>query len=226
MPNHAKKAKRYSAGRYKSLAERAYYHIEEMIVTLQLEPGAVLSEQQLAEELSVGRSPVREAIQRLAYEKLVVVLPRRGILVSDINLRSHRKLLLVRRELERLMVRLTCAAATDEQIAGFRRFAEDFQRQAKDNDVRGFVRTDAAFNKLLAESVDNEFARNAVQLTRGLSRRFWFKYYQVADLKRCASLHAALAKAIAERNADEAGRALDRLIDYMEEFTRAVLDVR
>jgi DNA-binding GntR family transcriptional regulator len=225
MSNSAKKKKQHSAGRYESLAERAYHHIEEMIVTLQLEPGAVLSEQQLAEELSVGRSPVREAIQRLAYEKLVVVLPRRGILVSDINLRSHRKLLLVRREVERLMVRLACNAATEVQIAGFRKFAADFQRHAKDNDVRGFVRTDAAFNELLAESVDNEFARNAVQMTRGLSRRFWFKYYRLADLKKCASLHAALAKAIAERNADEAGRALDRLIDYMEEFTRAVLDV-
>lgn len=226
MSNRAKKAKRYGAGQYKSLAARAYDHIEEMIVTLQLEPGAILSEQQLAEDLSIGRSPVREAIQRLAYEGLVIVLPRRGILVSDINLRSHRKLLLVRREVERLMVRLTCVAATDEQIVGFRRFSEDFQRQSKDADARGFVRTDAAFNELLAESVDNEFARSAVQLTRGLARRFWFKYYQIADLKKCASLHAALAKAIAERNADEAGRALDRLIDYMEEFTRVVLDVR
>ncbi len=225
MPASPKPKKKRDTGQYKSLAERAYHQIEEMIVTLQLKPGTVLSEQQLAEELSVGRSPVREAIQRLAYEKLVVVLPRRGILVSDINLRSHRKLLLVRREVERLMVRLACNAASDEQVAGFRKFAKDFQGHAKDNDVRGFVRTDATFNELLAESVDNEFTRNAVQLTRGLSRRFWFKFYRVADLKKCATLHAVLAKAIAERNADGAGHALDRLIDYMEEFTRTVLDM-
>ncbi len=216
--------KKRKPGARRSLADAAYHAIEERIVTLQLAPGALLSEQQLARELSVGRSPVREAIQRLAHEKLVLVLPRRGILVSDNNLSTHRRLLEARREFERLLVRLACRSATDAQIASFIRMAAEFRRQARDNDVRGFMRTDFEFNDLLAASADNEFAVKAIELTRGLSRRFWYKYYRNADLGKCAQLHADLAHAVGRRESAAAGRALDQLIDYMEEFTKAVFD--
>ncbi|OGT84122.1 MAG: hypothetical protein A3H91_14865 [Gammaproteobacteria bacterium RIFCSPLOWO2_02_FULL_61_13] len=216
--------KKRKPGVRRSLADEAYHAIEERIVTLQLTPGALLSEQQLAKELSVGRSPVREAIQRLAHEKLVLVLPRRGILVSDNNLSTHRRLLEARREFERLLVRLACRSATDAQIADFIRMAAEFRRQAGDNDVRGFLRTDFEFNEMLSASADNEFAVKAIQLTRGLSRRFWYKYYKNADLGKCAQLHANLAHAIGQRQSAAAEQALDLLIDYMEEFTKAVFD--
>jgi DNA-binding GntR family transcriptional regulator len=209
---------------HRSLAEKAYHAIEERIVTLQLAPGAVLSEQQLAQELSLGRSPVREAIQRLAHERLVRVLPRRGILVSDINLGTHRRLLEARRAVERLLVRLACRAADEFQIPDFTRLAGEFRREARENDMRGFLRTDFEFNDLLAASADNEFAVNSVRLMRGLSRRFWYKYCMVADLGRCAQLHASIADAIALRDVAAAEQALDRLIDYMEVFTKAVFD--
>lgn len=214
--------KKSSARTFRSLAEQAYHAIEDLIVTLQLAPGSVLSEQQLAKELSVGRSPVREAIQRLAHENLVVVLPRRGILVSEINLSAHRRLLEVRREVERLVTRLACKSAGDEQSERFGELACEFRRAAGNNDVRSFMRVDAEFNDLLADSVDNEFAVKAFRSTRGLSRRFWYRYYRIADLGRCALLHAGLAEAIGRRDAAEAARGLDRLIDYMDEFTRAI----
>lgn len=209
---------------YVSLATRAYHALEERIVTLELAPGAILSEQQLAKELAIGRSPVREALQRLAHEGLVVVLPRRGVLVSEINAGKHRQLLEVRREIERLMVRIACRSASDGQCRELAALAKEFERVAKERDVLGFVRVDARFNELVSESVDNQFAVKTMQLMRGLSRRFWFKYYKIADLGKCALLHAKLARAIARRDADAAATALDRLIDYMEDFTRATLD--
>ena len=86
-----------------TLTDRAYRELEEMIVTLQLLPGTVLSEQALALRLKIGRTPIREALQRLARDGLVVIMPRRGIMVSEINLKLHLRLLEVRRELERLM---------------------------------------------------------------------------------------------------------------------------
>lgn len=208
---------------YASLAEQAYDLLEEKIVTLQLAPGAVLSEQQLAKELGVGRSPVREALQRLAHEGLVVVLPRRGVLVSEINISTHNKLLEVRREVERLMARVACRSANEKQCQEFLKLAREFERTARENDALGFVRVDARFNELVSESVDNEFAVRAIQLMRGLTRRFWFKYYKIADLKKCALLHAKMARAIAKRDPEASAAALDRLIDYMQEFTRATL---
>jgi len=68
-----------------TLTDRAYGELEELIVTLQLSPGTVLSEQALALRLKIGRTPIREALQRLARDGLVVIMPRRGIMVSEIN---------------------------------------------------------------------------------------------------------------------------------------------
>ena len=68
-----------------TLTEQAYRLIEEQIVTLRLKPGDVLSEQMLSATFGIGRTPIREALQRLAQEGLVIILPRKGILVSDLN---------------------------------------------------------------------------------------------------------------------------------------------
>ena len=68
-----------------TLTDKAYIQLEEMIVTLQLAPGQVLSESELGEQLEIGRTPIREALQRLAREGLVTILPRKGILVTEIN---------------------------------------------------------------------------------------------------------------------------------------------
>lgn len=209
-----------------SLATQAYHALEEMITTLKLEPGTVLSEQQLAGELGVGRSPVREALQRLAHEGLVVVLPRRGILVSDINVGTHRRLLEARRDVERLLVRLACRDASEDQRAGFQGLAQEFEKIGKGSDATALMRIDAQFNDLVANSVDNEFAVKSIKMMRGLTRRFWYKYYKRADISRCAMLHADLARAISKRETQQAADALDRLIDYMEEFTLATLDLR
>ena len=87
-------------GTNRSLSDQAYEGLEEMIVTLRLEAGAVLSEAELSEKLGIGRTPIREALQRLAREGLVLILPRKGILVSEINPGKQLLLLEVRRELE------------------------------------------------------------------------------------------------------------------------------
>jgi DNA-binding GntR family transcriptional regulator len=98
-----------------TLTDRAYRELEEMIVTLQLKPATVLSEQALARRLKIGRTPIREALQRLARDGLVVIMPRRGIMVSEINLRLQLRLLEVRRELERLMASLAAERASPDE---------------------------------------------------------------------------------------------------------------
>src|SRR5258708_17323252 len=102
-----------------SLTEKAYRQIEELIVTLQVPPGAVVSEASLSERLAIGRTPIREALQRLARERLVVVLPRRGIMVSEINVRTQLRLLQVRLELERLIARSAARRAGEAQRQQF-----------------------------------------------------------------------------------------------------------
>ena len=207
-----------------SLTERAYRRLEELIATLQLRPGAVLSEAALAQQLGIGRTPVREALQRLASEGMVVVLPRRGILVSEIDIGRQLRLLEVRRELERLNARNAARRASREERAAFAELARALEEAARTGDDISFMRLDRRFNSMILQAGRNEFAAKAMRHMQGLSRRFWYQHYQtVLDLPRCARLHKDVAAAIAEGDEAAAGVASDRLIDYIEEFSRATL---
>jgi DNA-binding GntR family transcriptional regulator len=209
-----------------TLTDRAYTEIEELIVTLQLAPGAAVSEQMLAERLGIGRTPIREALQRLARERLVTILPRRGVVVSAIDVAAQLRLLEVRRELERLVARGAARRSSDAERARFAELARQFERAGRNGDDKTFMRIDREFNELCLAAVKNEFAAGAMGLMNSLSRRFWFHHYkQAADMPETAKLHADIARAIAGGDEEGAGKALDRLLDNIAAFTRATVDV-
>jgi DNA-binding GntR family transcriptional regulator len=208
-----------------TLTDRAYRLVEELIVTLALPPETILSEQSLAARLGIGRTPIREALQRLARDGLVVILPRRGILVSQINLKTQMRLLEVRRELERLMARGAAERATPEESASFAVIAREMRRASDESDDMTFMRLDRQFNELVSQAARNEFASRAMGLMHGLSRRFWYQHYRESgDLPLSARLHAEVAEAIAKRNPEAAAKASDRLLDYIESFTRKTIE--
>src|SRR5688500_18829439 len=106
-----------------TLTERAYRELEEQVVTRRLKPGEFICADALAEPLGIGRTPIREALQRLAREGLVTILPRKGIMVSETDPRKQLLVLEVRRELERLLARLGALRASEEQRQHFRAIA-------------------------------------------------------------------------------------------------------
>lgn len=208
-----------------SLTDRAYRKLEEMIVTLQLAPGSVVSETALSSRLGIGRTPIREALQRLARERLIMVLPRRGIMVAEVNIRTQLRLIETRREVERLLARLAARRATEATRQRFRELAAGMEKAAKANDDVTFMRLDREFNTLELEAAQNEFAAGAMILMHGLSRRFWYIHYkEVADMPLTARQHADIARGIADADPKAAGEAVDRLMDYIEKFTRATVD--
>jgi DNA-binding GntR family transcriptional regulator len=207
-----------------TLTDRAYRQLEEMIVTLRLLPGDVLSEQSLSEELGIGRTPIREALQRLSREGLITILPRKGILVSDTNPRKQLLVLEARREIERLLSRAGARRRNEEQAALLQSIAEGMEKAAEENDDIAFMRLDRELNILVSASAHNEYASRAMELLQGMSRRFWYVHYkQTADMPLCARLHADQARAIAQGDPDKAAKAVDLLIDYTEKFTRATV---
>jgi DNA-binding GntR family transcriptional regulator len=204
-----------------SLTDRAYAAIEEMIVTLRLAPGSAVSESELSAHLGIGRTPIREALQRIARERLVSIFPRRGIIVTEINVASQLRLLEVRRELERLIARSAARRATDDERERFRALAVAFEAAAKANDDVTFMRIDRDFNVLCSAASHNEFAAGAMSLMHSLSRRFWYLHYkQAADMPLTAKLHADIARAIAAGDEERAAKASDRLLNLIEKFTR------
>ena len=208
-----------------SLADQAYAQIEERIATMQLKPGQIVSENGLSKLLGLGRTPVREALQQLSREGLVVVLPKLGIVISEIDVRKQLRLLEVRREVERLLAGAAAKNADAEQRAQFALLADLMSAAGHDNDGNGFLGLDRQFNRLLLDSARNEYAASARKLMQGLSRRFWYAHAErFANLLQTAQLHANIAAAIAAGNRDSARAGLDRLLDNVEAFTRATLE--
>jgi DNA-binding GntR family transcriptional regulator len=178
----------------------------------------------LSERTGIGRTPIREALQRLGRERLVTILPRRGVIVSDIDVRRQLRLLELRREVERLVARCAARRATPEERDRFLGLAEQFETSARRNDDITFMRVDRAFNDLCIGSARNEFTESAMGLMQSLSRRFWYHHYkQAADMPETAKLHADIAREIAAGDEKGAAAAMDRLLDKIEEFTRATV---
>lgn len=207
-----------------TLTDRAYREIEEQIVTLQLKPGALLSEARLTSKLGIGRTPIREALQRLAQEDLVAIMPRRGLMISEINVSKQLLLVETRRVLERMIMCKAAQRATARERRQFADLAVELGRSADENDAVSFMRYDQQLNEMSVEICRNPYAARMATMIQGLSRRFWYRYFEeTLDLPRCARLHQAEAQAVADGDSEAIGLAVDALMDYTEEFTRASL---
>lgn len=217
--------KAVNPARNESKSQAAYRLIEELIVTLELPPGTRVTEASLSEELGIGRTPVREALQRLARERSIEILPRSGAVVTDIDVVDHFKLIEVRRALERILATRSARLATPHARQLFKHTKERFEQIGQTNDDAHFIATDREFNKLLIETADHIYAADAIAPIQAQTRRFWYLYFtRFGDLPRVCTLHAAVADAVARNAENEAGEASDRLIDYVEEYTRKTLN--
>ena len=210
------------AGGTATLTEQAYAALEELIVHGELGPGALVSEAMLADRLGIGRTPIREALQRLAREHLVSIQPRRSVTIAPIDVRGQLRMLELRRSVEALVV----ASAARRRDAGERaRFAElavAFEQSAKARDAVKFMRVDREFNELCIAAARNEYAAASMQLIAPLARRFWIQYSpKAADVLTVARLHASLSRSIADGKVRDALRALTALLDQIEAFTKA-----
>ncbi len=206
-------------------AQQAYRVLEEMIVTLELAPGSRISENSVSRILGFGRTPVREAMQRLAREGTLRIMPRAGAIVSEINVSDQFRLIEVRRELERIIAGRAARNADGPTRAIFDQLAVNFDRAATDNDKSIFIATDREFNQLIVTTADNKYALLAMAPIQAQTRRFWFLHFKkFGDLARVSNLHAAIARAIARNDVDAARRGSDDLIQYVEEYTRRTLE--
>jgi len=207
-----------------SLVRQAYARIEGMIITLALEPGAIVTEARIAEAVGMGRTPVREALQQLVREGLVEVLPKRGIRISQIDAAKQLRMLEFRQQVERFIARSAALNATEAARQAFASYAAQFRQIAENGDNAAFIGVDDAFTAAMADWSRNEYASDALKLTHGLSRRFANAYgFEVQGLRDNAARHAALATAISEGNAERAVEKIDALIDGVVAFTRAKL---
>lgn len=198
-----------------------------MITFQELPPGQLVSEAMLAELTRVGRTPVREALQRLAREGMVEIHPSRGILVAALSVEAQLQLLEVRRSLEELAVRLAARRSNPALRQDMLELAQALEAFAGD-DYRAFGPLLKTSHGLIAAGAQNPFLPVAMAPLQGLSRRFWFANLRdvAADLRDGADKHIAILRAIHAQNAKAAARASLALNDYLVEFAHRTLRER
>lgn len=207
-----------------TLTRQAHERLEEMIVTLELAPGSVVSEASLSAQLGIGTTPIREALQRLAREYLVQIFPRRGVVITAIDVRQQLLVLETRRELERLIARTAARRATPAERGAIAALADRIEGTAEDADARAFLRIDAELKALAARAARNDIAAEAIMPLHAVSRRFWFYHHETFPAGRTVrERHVALARAIASGDEAAAAAASDQLIDDLSAFARSTL---
>lgn len=207
-----------------TLTQEAYERLEEMIITLELAPGEAVSEAILSKRLGIGTTPIREALHRLARQYLVQIIPRRGVVITSVDVRLQFEVLEARRELDRLISRSAAQRASPTERQALAKLILATQAALKANDVKEFLRTDAELNEWLAKAARNTVACDISGMLHAVSRRFWF--FHLSDetqFKQTATLHLAIVNAIAGGDAAAAAAASDQLIDHLVEFANATL---
>ncbi len=203
-------------------AVAAYRAIERLIVTLSLQPGASVSEAEIMQQVELGRTPVREAVQRLAWEGFVTIRPRAGIYVAALNPSDWIKVIDARRGIETVLARSAARHLTGESAKQFHNVSLKMSRAALTGDVMAFLDADRAFDEALSAAADNVFAARLAAPLQTHSRRFWFRYQSEDGLSAATEAHLGIVGAIVNRDEEEAVRKAGDLMDLLRSNAVAV----
>lgn len=199
----------------KSLADQAYDAIDDLITSQQITSGTFVSEALLMEATGLGRTPVREALQRLARDRVVQIHPNRGVFVPEITVESQLRLLEIRRPLEALAVELASARAKKAERDAMGRVL--VYLQAADFTLDGYAESVKQTHQLISKATHNEFLVDAMTPMQTLSRRFWLANIddEQEEIAAGARAHTDILMSIIERDAVSGVAASFVLNDYL-----------
>jgi DNA-binding GntR family transcriptional regulator len=208
----------------RSLSDRAYFAIRELIVSLALAPGSIINEPELMASLGLGRTPVREALRALMRERLVDVYPRRGMFVSSVDVRDLAGLSEVRLAIETVAARLAAERATAEDRAVCDALLDELERAAGGHDERALLELDQRIHRHVYRCTHNEFLERTLEEYYVLTLRIWFLALErVARLDAAVAEHRDLLRAIRDGKPERAETVMRRHVAGFERAIREVL---
>lgn len=157
-----------------SFAERAYQLLIRKITRLELAPGTVLVEKDLMAELEIGRTPIREALQRIAKEGLIQHLPNRGMLVSDLGASDVQSIYEFRSLIQGAAVRLAAIRASDEDKRNLKALDNMLKQATNEFDIDSFVALDLRFYEAIGLASKNVYLQETLPRIFNLHLRLWF----------------------------------------------------
>lgn len=189
---------------------------------MKLPPGSVINEAGLQEKLGLGRTPIREALKRLSLEKLVVIVPRRGMFVNEIGIRDLQQLFEMRLPLESLAARLAAERGTDEHWERMKSALSDLPETGANNEA--LITIDKTCHEIIYEAADNEFLRDTLVTHYALSLRLWYYFLlRIGDMREVILEHQLILDALQAKDGDKAARLMERHIGTFQEEIQLVM---
>jgi DNA-binding GntR family transcriptional regulator len=199
---------------------RAYRAIEDMILFGEIAPGSLVSEAMLMDQIGLGRTPIREALQQLSRNRMVEIHPNKGVLVPPISVEAQFRLLETRRVLEALAVQLACRRATEAD----RRSMVEMKALLTEGSfaMRAYIETVQGTHDLIVKGARNDYLAAAMGPLQGLSRRFWISHVvdERKEIDAGRRLHMAILHAIIDQDTAAAEKFSIKLNDYLVDFAR------
>ena len=212
------------AQRHISLREQAYSAIKRLIITCELRPGEILSEPALSSQLDIGRTPIRQAIDRLLGDGLVEVMPRKGTIVKPVSLDEIFNIIDVRVVNETFCVRVAAAQAGPDVALQLKRNLDAMLAAAHQREIETIAGLDQQFHALIAGSVRNPVMSDLLRNLHERSARMWFISLSANEQHlRICDEHAAIVDGIAKQDPDLAEQAMRAHIQsFRANITRQV----
>jgi len=208
-----------------SLGERAYHDLRARIVRLEFAPGDVLKENDLQELLGVGRTPIREALQRLAREHFVTVIPRRGMYVSGIELEELSLLFETRTVLEPYAARLAATRGTDDDWVSMAETLD--QTHQPGLEAPELLELDRRCHEIMWSAAGNRFLVDTLDMLYAQSDRLWHLYLSdVSDMDHAVEQHTAILEALRSGDGDAAAEQVDAHVRAFDQQVRAAVTER
>ena len=204
---------------HKPLREMVYEELKMQILKGSIIPGTRMMEVELAEEMGVSRTPIREAIRKLEREGLVTIEPRRGAYASMISTEDMVEILEVRQDLEGLAAYFAADRMNDEQMKELKEVSNNYNKAVKQGVMEDMIKYDTRFHHIIVESCRNKILMQMIEQLQELVLRFRYIYYD--NFRRAENMpeeHEAIISAIAEGNADKARAAADIHIERLKEL--------
>ena len=210
-------------GDIESLAKQAYVTLRDRIVCLDLPPGALLSETTLGDSMGISRTPIRGALKRLERDYLIAIMPRRGIIVTDIDLKDQLLLLDIRRGIESTLFARAAERSNPDQRRRFKELATVMEASARRNDLGQHYSFDREFDELIDVCASNRFMTDMLRPVHSLVWRFWQLNRGTEASKAVLDHHVVVTHAVASGEPARVLAATKALFDFNEVFIRRLL---
>lgn len=192
------------------LSEKAYQRIRRMIVTLELKPGSIVRESDLRNELDLGRTPIREAMLRLSLENLVTIIPRQGIIVTEIAITDLLHLFELRLSLETLAAQLAAQRGSKAHWDEMRAVLAPIMSDGKQASNRELIEVDERCHQIIYRASGNEFLARMASTLYASSLRLWYYFLaDIGDMTEAVVEHSRILTALEEGDEQRAPELIE-----------------